>query len=341
MRRPERNEWNEYYRYYKGDKEALAEHFEVTLTTIYNWIHYFEDNNDIEKDELDVVSDIKPEEILPHKEYVRMQYESPNQPKKRTVTIQIPDSALIIMLADYHCGSIYTDSMLAEEIKDVCATNDRVFAIFNGDLLDYEGTGPHDDIKFDQAFAHPSTTRAMAESWVREFNGSMILMVTGCHDNWIYRYTGETFMERLRKYIPTHAVFNDSIMIELVVGNVSYYGHIAHKAGKGHSRYNPSHGGFQELREDFDGDFVVTAHRHIPGIAMQLIRDKPCMVINCDSFKGIDGYANKNFIGSHTHIPAVYFDGEDKRMVPFFDWRDGLRYIQKLESQQKTMEPSQ
>jgi len=337
LKRPERTEWNIQYRYYEGNKDALAEHFGVTITTIYNWLHYFKENEDVILRDLEVVSDIDPKEILSHKEYVKLQTESPNQPKKRRVIIQVPDSALILMLADYHCGSVYTDSMLAEEIKDVCATHENVYAFFNGDLLDYEGSGP-EDIRYDQAFSHPSTTRAMAEAWVKEFNGSMILMVTGCHDNWVYRHTGETFMERLTKYIPTNAVFNDSVLIELKVGDISYFGHVAHKAGKGHSSYNPSHGGFRELREDFDGDFVVSAHRHIPGIAMQMVRGKPCLVVNCDSFKSLDHFSNKNFIDSPTYIGAVYFDGKEKRMIPFFDWRDGIRYIQTYESQQKNLE---
>jgi len=344
MKRPEYEEWKMQWVYYKEDKEALAEHYDVSLVTIYNWIHYFEDHK-IDEDainklanEMKVDSDVEDEELQTFKHYVKLQKESPNKPDVRECSLSIPgDYALIIGLADCHFGSIYTDVDRAEEVKEVCATTPNVYGFYGGDLTDYEGSGPP-DIRFDQAFAHPKTTRAMAESWIKEFNGSMLLMVTGCHDNWTYRWTGETFPERLTKYIPTKAVFNDSVIVNLTVGDVTYQGHVGHKAGKGNSRYNPSHGGFQEMRETFDGDFVMTAHRHTPGIAMQFIRQKPCMVINCGTFKKIDFFSNKQFLQQPLSIPAVFFDGKNKRMVPFFNWRDGLRYIQTLESKQENME---
>jgi len=335
MKRPEREDWEEQYEYFKGDKAALAEHYVCNLGSIYNWIHYFEDldiilNSAVKVANSDLIdSDVEEEEEKSYAEYMKLHEDSPNKPDIREVTINIPHSCLVVMIADCHFGSKYTDVYLAEEVKKSCVNNDRVYALYNGDLVDYEGSGPP-DIKYDQVFAHPRTTRGMAEAYIREFNGSMLLMLTGCHDNWTYRWTGETFTERLRKYIPTRAVFNDSVMLNLDVGDQRYYGHVAHKAGKGSSRYNPSHGLFQELREDFDGDFVVSAHKHRPGIAVQFIRQGTALAINCGAFKRIDFFSNKNYLQQPLSIPAVYFDAEEHKMIPFFDWRDGIRYINGL-----------
>jgi hypothetical protein len=335
MKRPEQSEFWEQWEYFKGDKAALAEHYGCSLGSIYNWWHEFEDLKDEEKQEqlventLDISSDIEEEPDREFEYFVEKQEESPNQPHIREATIRIPDSCLIIMAADCHFGSIYTDVRLAKEVMDLCAKTENVYAFFNGDLVDYEGAGPP-DIKYDQAFAHPNTTRAMAESWIRGFNGSMLMMLTGCHDNWVYRHTGETFPERLQKYIPTKAVFHDSIMLNLQVGDVMYRGHVGHKAGNGHSKYNPSHGLFHELRMDFTGDFVVAAHRHKAAIAMQFIRENIALAVNCGAFKKIDFYANKSFIQKPIRVPAVYFDAKEKKMVPFIDYKDGIRYVKAL-----------
>ena len=343
MKKPTEEEFWKQWDYYKENPTAMSEHFECSTRSIYNWLHEFEDikaeriKNQIKTISLDVSSDIEEQPVRSFSYFIDKQKESPNQPDTRETTISIPKSGLIVMIADCHFGSKYTDVDLAEEVKASCVMNDDVYAIYNGDLVDYEGTGPP-DIKYDQWCAHPNTTRAMAESYIREFNGKMLLMLTGCHDNWTYKWTGETFTERLVKHIPTRAVFHDTVMLNLNVGKVGYYGKVGHKAGVGGSRYNPSHGLFQDVRENFDGDFVISAHKHKPGIAVQFIRQKPVIAVNCGAFKTVDFYANKQFHQQPLSIPAVYFDGETKRMVPFFDWRDGIRYIKTLESSPKNTE---
>lgn len=343
MKRPERNEWDIQFKYYDGDKQALSEHYEVTLTTIYNWIHYFDDEEEEEIHEnynTEVESDVPYEEDKDFSYFVGKQKESENKPRKRDVTLRVPESCLVVLPADTHFGNIYSDVDLAYEVAKTCAKHKNVYAWFPGDLIDYEGSGPP-DIKWDQAFAHPNSTRAMAEAWVREFKGSMILMTTGCHDNWTYRWTGETFVERLKKHVPTGAIFKDAVTTYFEVGDQKYWGKVGHKVGKGNSHYNPAHGGIRLAREDMLIDFVVSAHKHKPGVAVQYTHDVETVVVSCGTFKRPDDYANKKYNKKPLTVTALYFDADEHRVVPFFNWRDGIRYIQALESGQKNMEPSQ
>lgn len=331
MKRPEEEEFWEAFEKYEGDTAAMAEEFECSRVSIYNWKHEFEDMKkermlSRKSKALDISSDIEEDKEFPFSYFKKKQEESPNKPKIREATISIPESALIFFISDTHFGSIYSDLDMANDIKEACRNTDNVYAMFVGDLIDYEGAGPP-DIKYDQAFAHPSTTRAMAEAYIREFDGKMLLMVTGCHDDWVYRHTGETFVERLKKYVPTNAVFKDSVDLFLKVGNIDYTAKIGHKVGKGHSSFNPSHGGFRLAREDKTVDLVVTAHRHKPGIATQFVRDIQTTVINCGTCKLLDDYSNKGFEQQPLAMPCAYFDKEKKRIIPFFNWRDGLDYV--------------
>jgi hypothetical protein len=334
-KKPTEEEFWEKMKFCKNDTAAMAEDYECSRQTIYNWWNEFEANkSNREAEELariedETVSNAKSEDDKPFSHFIEKQKESTNQPDMREVSIGVPNSCLVIMLADTHFGSKYSDVEMAEEIKNLCINTKNVYCFFGGDLVDFQGAGPP-DLAYDQVFANPNATRAMAEAYIREFAGKMLLLLTGCHSNWTYRFTGETFEERLVKYLPTKAVFKDSVIINFKVGDVVYRGHIAHKAGKGHSRYNPSHGGFQEAREDLDVDFVVSAHRHTAGVAIQYVRMKEVVVVNCGTCKCLDTFANKTFTQKPLSMSAVYFDGKNKRLIPFFHYKDGIEYVKKL-----------
>lgn len=335
MKKPTEEDFWEQYKFFREDKGAMAEHFDCCLGSIYIWLNEFEslkktrDEEEKKKNEDEINSSIEDEKEKPFSYFIKKQKQSTNQPEIREAFINVPRSCLVIMLADTHFGSKYSDAEMAEDIKKACVDNDDVYCFFDGDLIDWQGAGPP-DLSHDQIFPHPNTTRAMAESYVKEFAGNMLLLLTGCHSNWTYRYTGETFEERLVKYIPTRCVFKDSVVVNFVVGGNNYRGHIAHKVGKGHSRYNPSHGGFQEAREDLDVDFIVSAHRHTAGIAVQYVRQKEVVVINCGTCKYIDTHANKAFNQKPLSMSAVYFDADERKIIPFFHYKDGIDYVKKL-----------
>ena len=315
-KRPSEEKFKEKYSEVDGNVPALADIYDCNIGSIYNWISLYMKG---------VKADVTEEQQLSFKEYVDAYKVTMTKARPNSVGVSIDDSALIVCLSDTHLGSVYTDIEMLERDTKIIKETDNVFAIFVGDIVDWTPSG-HKDLSYEQVFPQAAHSKQMAEKWVKEIAHKMLMIVTGCHDKWEYNETGEYFLERVSKDTVTGAFCPDSALLKLNVGEIMYKIFMTHKISGGVQ--NPSHGLFRRARENLDFDIGVAAHKHSPGIASQMIRDKPVTAINCGTYKRVDGFAKVLAITQQPmSIPGFYVDSKTRTIIPFLDWKDGLALL--------------
>jgi len=316
-KRPEKEEFYKIYNANGNDKTTTADYFHVDLSSIYNWI---------EKYNADMETDFKVTEEKKFTEYMEIQKKSFQKPKQRKVNLSLKDECLIVCLSDTHLGSIYTDIDLLWKTLELIRDTPNVYAIFVGDIIDWTPTGPK-DLVYDQVFPNPQDSRNWATQLVKTISKKLLAFVSGCHDKWSYKVTGGYIGEELSKYTLTNIFVPNALTLDLKLGDIEPYRiFMTHKMSS--SKINPSHGMFRTARGKLAFDIGVTAHFHAPAIAQQNIRNKDVVVINCGTCKRVDTFAAGLGIPQQPlSIPGVYLNNKKRQIIPFFNWEDGIRYL--------------
>jgi len=315
-KRPTEEKFKEKHVELNGSIQALANEYGCTESSIYNWVALYMKG---------VKANVTEEQELTFKEYCDASTVSLTKLRPNSIDVSIKDSALIVCLSDAHIGSVYTDVKMLQEQTDTIKNVENVYAIFAGDVVDWTPSG-HQDLSYEQVFPQAIHAKKMAEKWIEEISHKLLMIVSGCHDKWEYNVTGEYFLETISKNTITGAFCPDSAILNLTVGDIPYKIFMTHKISGGVQ--NPSHGLFRKARENLDFDIGIAAHKHSPGIASQMIREKPVTAINCGTFKRVDGFARVLAITQQPmSIPGFYLNNKTKTIIPFLDWRDGLALL--------------
>jgi len=319
-RRPSKEKFIEDWNSCEFDKKVMAELYGVSLQTIYNWIGLY----------VDEVEGNMEDAELSYYDYVEMFKGVINKPMKREFIVSLKHGATIVPISDVHLGSKFSNIPRLTEDLEIIAETPNVYAMFNGDLIDYATNGPQ-DLLYDQIFANPKFSRDWATKAISMIAHKMLAMVSGCHDDWYYKQTGEYLLESIAKTTITKIFSPDSLSLILKVGQQEYAIEMTHKL-RHNSSYNISHGIFRKAARECNFDIGIVAHLHTPGVAVQNIRGTPVVAINCGGYKNLDTYAGKLGISPHEHwIPGFYVHADKHLIVPFPDWRMALTYMRGLE----------
>ena len=298
--------------------KRLAELYGCTTRTVYMWIEKFinkveSENSTIndERDWFDIMKDYKPIE----KDEIEF-----------TGSVKLDESCLIICMSDTHMGSRFLiqknrlrlaeDSMLLKNTKNL-------YAVFVGDMIDYGPSGPKNLLN-DQVFDYVEQKK-LAMKWSKEIGHKVLAVTNGCHS--FFSGTGEIIEQEFAKNTLTGIYLNGNGILNLQVGNIKYVFYLSHKK-RGGSKINQSRGMLKTNELDLDFDASAEAHKHTAGISVNIRRQKEIVVVNCGSYKALDTYASKEgYVPLPLYIPGIYFDAKKKKIIPFMDWRDGLKYI--------------
>jgi hypothetical protein len=323
-KRPEtKEEFMSKYVELKEDKKEVAKFYNVNLTTIYNWIQVYQ---------IGVEASFNSPKEISNEDYFDIHRKSIIKPREREASVSLPKTILIVCMSDMHLGSAFlNDKMLEEDIRDI-PNIDGVYAVFAGDIIDMTGNGPR-DLSYEQIFSNPKYGKDWAKKVMERISHKMLAIISGCHDNWEYSETGEYFGDELAKQTVTNIFVPDAILLNMKIGNQKYPVYIRHKLANG-SNINISHAMFRMARELIDFEVGVEAHRHTPAISVQNIRDKVVTVINCGSYKKLDTYGHKKaFVQQQQNIPGFILDGNNHNIIPFFNWRDGIKLLEAMRNE--------
>ena len=229
---------------------------------------------------------------------------------------------LVVVMSDIHFGTKYIDiDRLKEDVK-VISNNEKVFALFGGDILDWVPGGPP-DLASEQIMGDPNFARYMAKVTVQKLSGSMLAMVSGCHDNWDKT---QPYILDLEKYTLTGIVAPDELMLHVTLDGWEQDIFLRHKM-RHHSAYNRCHSVYRTWK-DIKFDLGIECHLHTPSIGVQYEQQMPVYAICGSSYKRRDGFPRRiGFYSKPISIPGFIMDSESKTFIPLFDWREGLKLL--------------
>jgi hypothetical protein len=238
---------------------------------------------------------------------------------------ELKTDALIVCLSDIHLGSHALMRKVFAAHKKLIEERKKVYFVFVGDMIDY---GPRAPPGLDQRqavnFKHQ---KEMALLLADDIGHKCLAVCAGCHSHFAYTVTGELIEEEFAKKTLFKNFLTNGGLLDLKVGTQDYTIFLSHKI-KGSTRMNPSRGIIKLSEMDLDFDIGIEAHKHTPCITVMMRRQKPIYAINCGTFQHLTMYANKEgFIEQPYSIPGFFVSASSKMVIPFIDWREGLRLI--------------
>ena len=291
----------------------IAHELNINSREVYMWREKYINN-------LSISPNIQPK-VKMFEEWVDKYHEPDAAEKVLEYNVTLKKDAHIVPLSDFHMGSMFLrKDILSEYLKKILG-KENVYILILGDMVDYGPTGPQDLLK-EQQLSYKSQ-RKMAISMADVIGNRVLACCSGCHSH----FGGDemqTVEEEFAEKTLTKVYLHDGGFLNLTVGNNKYRIFMTHKT-RGGSYMNPSRALMRMHECDIDFDIGIEAHRHNPNITTSLRRQKPVTVINCGSFKGMDGFANKKgFCPKPTIMPGFFLSGLEWRVNPFMNWEDGL-----------------
>lgn len=314
-KRPEKAEFEQKYRELEGNKKELAKLYNASLQSIYNWIEEYIEG---------VESNIE-EGKMEFDDYVKIHKDSLIKPRERQVKLKLNQDTLIVCMSDTHLGSTYVDAeRLSADLKLIRDTP-GVYAVFVGDIIDWSPNGPK-DLLYDQIFSNPKYSKDWAREMVKTISHKMIAIVSGCHDKWQYRDSGEYFGDELAEFTVTRVFVPDALILDIQNGKIPYRIFMSHKIQRTSPENLPG-AMLKKARTELDFDVGIQAHFHKAAITTQYLKHVTT-VVNCGSYKKVDTFASALGITEHPIIiPGVFLSASEKKVIPFIDWRDGIKYL--------------
>ncbi len=333
-KRPSKSEFLEKYNSHDSKdvaSEKIAEEYNVKQETVKRWIEKYvneltsnmNDKSDLEdKYEFEFFRTIKDK-------YSDINPRLDSNYRHAEIKMKEPKGGgiLVVCLSDTHIGSAFTDLQRLAEDANLIKETDGVYAIFAGDVIDFGpiSASPR-SLLHDQLMTF-GRQKQLARLLFRAIGHKILALTSGCHGAWLYNETGEFFEEELAEMTITNAFLLHGGTIDLTLGNQTYSIFVSHKVG-GNSKLNPTRGLFKLHEQGLDFDIGIAAHHHTPNMHTMMRRGKPVACIKCGTYKMLDTFANKlGFVQSPLTIPGFYISSEKRAIVPFLDWRDGIKML--------------
>lgn len=230
----------------------------------------------------------------------------------------------IIALSDTHIGSIATDHDALERLTDEILAIPNLYVGLLGDLLDFavklRGVG---EVQSD--ILNSEMQVAYLVSWLEEIAHRVCFASWGNHD--VEREEVLLGTSRLgRTLADRNIVYYGGIgKAAFFVGKQTYRMAVSH-AFRGHSIYNPVHGGQRYATlTDADVDIVMSGDSHVPGVLQWTHGDRHKIAINTGSLKTHDSYARRYF-SLHTHpvFPCLVLRPDEYMATPYWSIREWM-----------------
>lgn len=243
--------------------------------------------------------------------------------------------ALLVFSSDVHFGSIYTDYQKLSEIWNAVMTTDDVYLIINGDFIDnFETPVPKLLLAgINSQLIPPSRQRYFYEKYLDTLSsqGKILAMVFGNHEE----FSNLELFRNISLKVPVSA---NRMELNLNFGNYEVCIALIHKS-RFNSYLNPTHSSQRELMLNHPyADIVCTSHTHLPSLMVYPYPKKgegltPRILIKTGTLKNSDSYTFKYFNPhqvSHISTPAVLILPQEKKLIPFMNFEDGLRILKMI-----------
>lgn len=248
--------------------------------------------------------------------------------KKLTRTITCKDKLYILhcLLGDQHLGNDGTDMVKMESDAKMIGKCEYARGYNIGDSTDN-----FIKIKIVEAMVNKNTNPKqelkLIETYINLFNGHLIFLMAGNHNNWAKELTG---IDWLGHYIKQRDILysRDQFRIIFKHNSIEYYFLFRHKY-KYKSYMNPTHSPKQMMRNlDMYCDVYAKAHDHISAIEQSTWSDIDRLFISCGSYKIADTYGLKEgFPAAKSIMPCFVTSPFEKKITGFYYLEDGINFV--------------
>lgn len=247
--------------------------------------------------------------------------------RQTEVTIEIKDEKPIglIFSGDWHIGGLYTDHEMMKSDFELFGETDGLYVIAMGDYCDNYITRSHAGGMFDQVIS-PDNQRDICEHMIDDYlQERLLVMLKGNHDNWELKETGEDFVKYLaRKAGVPYLWYGGEITLKHWASEYKIHAHHSY-------RYNSSINTSNSQRNLFNSthaDIIALGHFHFNEVHMKSSAKKDTVWIRSGSYKITDDYSQwLGGLRSDSRSPMVILWGDEKKMLPFRDYKDGINYL--------------
>jgi hypothetical protein len=250
-----------------------------------------------------------------------------------SITVDVGDGWHgVVFLGDLHIGSVYLDyDALKKDIADLSVA-ENISIVLCGDLYD---NFVHPNIigaSFGEII-QPRWQKELVCDVVRKLGNKITGIIIGTHEQLSIDMDDFNMGEYLAQHIAHRAYLGYGGFIDLHVGS-QVYRILARHSFRFESSLNPCNAVRRMFSEIGEYDCAVLAHKHQYNCEWGILGGKPRIFIRTGTFKIKDAYAESiGFTNSTYGVPIVLFNPNERQMLAFPLFRDGIKYLSFLRNE--------
>lgn len=260
-------------------------------------------------------------------------------PTQQTITVTAPDNmpTAVAWMSDIHAGASGVDYARFRKDIDVIAKTEGLYTIVNGDLLENAKVmSKAGNALYHAAFANPREQYLYVLTRMRKMKHKILAILSGNHDSRDAAYAGIDRLPQLCRELDVPYGTEAGMTTYLEVGSQKYTLVTKHDyQGKSNiTKTNSARRLWTEWPHSWEAaDVISLAHLHEPNIAVQQQRGRDVVWMRSGAYKVVDEYALSKGYKSVYGVPLVVFFPDTRKMVPFIDFDEGVRYLNTVRAQ--------
>lgn len=247
----------------------------------------------------------------------------------RSQVIELPNEPFALaMLSDTHFGSDNADYETALRDAKTVAATPGMYGLFNGDGSDNWIVGRLVGQGMNQGMTI-STEMRMLFNWLEILGDSLLIVVSGNHDNWTYILTGQ---DHLKNALKNYRLLYDphEVVWKMRCGPAEWLCKARHQ-WRGSSIFNDTHGiqvGWERGDDPFD--IGIGGHTHTGTFITPFARHRKLRwAVQLGTYKKVDGYArSKGFRSTEGLGCGALVFHPNGRIQPCYDLETAADFLE-------------
>lgn len=225
----------------------------------------------------------------------------------------------VVFTGDWHCGAGGVEYHRLRADLDLIAATPGCYAVGMGDWLE----GVNVEVKAKSAlyaglFSEGRFQERYVVSRAEVCRGKWLAVLSGNHDEWIYKTAGITRMDQLAAALGAPWFSQGGGTIYLRVGAQEYAIGVKHNhAGKALNTTNSQRRAWDEWPEWDNMDVVCLAHLHFNDLQIASRKRQRVVYLRSGTYKVVDSYARDGGFHPEVGTPLVILLPDRKRVIPF------------------------
>lgn len=256
-------------------------------------------------------------------------------PTQQSTEFRAPDDGLPVAVAftgDWHCGAGGVRYDWLRRDLDIIAATDGLYAIGMGDWLE----GVNVNVKAASAlysglFNEGGFQEKYVISRAATAKGKWLAILSGNHDEWIYRTAGVTRMDEFARLMNASHFGEGGGTVFANVGSQRYAIGVRHNAA-GNSQLNTSNAqrrAFDSWPEWDNLHVICLAHLHFCDLHVPPRRGGRCVYLRSGTYKTRDHYAASHGYVPEWGVPLTILLPDEERVIAWRgdDFLEAVRYF--------------